>query len=306
MQTLSHKFRKQTLNDMLRQDLQFFDRPENNTGALASRVDSNPQAILELMGFNVGLLLIAFFQLAVCSVLGIAYSWKLGLVVVFAGLPPLVASGWFKVRIDVKLEQDFSKRASMSASIASEAVNAIRTVSSLAIEENVLKRYVFELDHAIAGSARPLSVMMLCFAFTQSVEYFFLALGFWYGCRLVSFGETSMYDFFVTFMAVFFCGQATSQMFQFSTSKFSRCSEESTTTDPFAGITKGKNAANYIFWLRQLQPTVQQTPENKDKGPRSGGPIELEKLRFSYPLRPDAAVLKGVDLEVRRYIPRTL
>jgi ATP-binding cassette subfamily B (MDR/TAP) protein 1 len=210
---------------MLRQDLQFFDRPENNTGALASRVDSNPQAILELMGFNVGLLLISFFQLAVCSVLGIAYSWKLGLVVVFAGLPPLVASGWFKVRIDVKLEQDFSKRASMSASIASEAVNAIRTVSSLAIEEDVLKRYVVELDHAIAGSARPLSVMMLCFAFTQSVEYFFLALGFWYGCRLVSFGETSMYNFFITFMAVFFCGQATSQMFQFSTSKLSRFSD---------------------------------------------------------------------------------
>lgn len=28
-----------------------------------------------------------------------------------------------------------------------------------------------------------------------------------------------MYDFFVAFMAVFFCGQATAQMFQFSTSQ---------------------------------------------------------------------------------------
>ena len=41
-----------------------------------------------------------------------------------------------------------------------------------------------------------------------------------YGCRLVSFNEITMYQFFVTFMAVFFSGQATSQIFQFSTSTF--------------------------------------------------------------------------------------
>jgi ATP-binding cassette subfamily B (MDR/TAP) protein 1 len=41
-----------------------------------------------------------------------------------------------------------------------------------------------------------------------------------YGCRLVAFNETSMYNFFVAFMGVFFSGQATSQMFQFSTSPY--------------------------------------------------------------------------------------
>ncbi|KAL2021734.1 hypothetical protein VTK56DRAFT_6677 [Thermocarpiscus australiensis] len=39
----------------------------------------------------------------------------------------------------------------MSASVVSEAVSAIRTVSSLAIEERVLGRYTAELDHAVAG-----------------------------------------------------------------------------------------------------------------------------------------------------------
>ena len=66
------------------------------------------------------------------------------------------------------------------------------------------------------------------------------------------------------------------------------------------GMTKGKNAANYIFWLSELQPTVQETPQNRDKGPKSGGPIQLDNVRFSYPLRPDAIVLKGVDLEIKK------
>ncbi|KAM6477650.1 P-loop containing nucleoside triphosphate hydrolase protein [Trichoderma sp. SZMC 28011] len=282
-QTLSHKLRRQSLNDMLRQDLQFFDRPENNIGALASRVDANPQAILELMGFNIALILVAVFNITACSILAIAYSWKLGLVVVFAGLPPMVGSGWFKIRLDVKLDHGISARQSRSAAIASEAVTAIRTVSSLAIEESVLNSYTHELDQAIVGSVKPMSIMMVCFAFTQCIEYFFLALGFWYGCRLVSFGETSMHNFYVTFLGVFFSGQAASQLFQFSTS-----------------ITKGKNAANYIFWLNQLQPIVQETPENTDKGPKSGGPIALDSVHFSYPLRPEAPVLRGINLEIQK------
>ncbi|GFP58873.1 ABC multidrug transporter atrC [Trichoderma asperellum] len=282
-QTLSHKLRHQSLNDMLRQDLQFFDRPENNIGALASRVDANPQAILELMGFNIALILVAVFNIAACSVLAIVYSWKLGLVVVFAGLPPMVGSGWFKIRLDVKLDHHISARQSKSAAIASEAVTAIRTVSSLAIEESVLKSYTYELDHAINGSVKPMSIMMICFAFTQCIEYWFMALGFWYGCRLVSFGETSMKSFYVAFLAVFFSGQAASQLFQFSTS-----------------ITKGKNAANYIFWLHGLQPTIHETPENKDKCPGSGGPIAVDSVHFSYPLRPEAPVLRGVNLEIQK------
>ncbi|EJP62955.1 ABC transporter [Beauveria bassiana ARSEF 2860] len=282
-QALSHKFRRQSLNDMLRQDLQFFDRPENNTGSLTSRVDSNPQSILELMGINVGLIFISILNVVTCSVLAIAYSWKLGLVVVCAGMPPLLAAGWLKIRSDVKLDDQLSKRYSKSASIASEAVTSIRTVSSLAIEEAVMSRYTRELDHAVAGSVRPLLSMMIWFAFTQSIEYWFLALGFWYGCRLLSFGELSLFSFFVAFMSVFYSGQATALFFQFSTS-----------------LTKGKNAANYLFWLHDLEPTVKETKENKDNGPGAARPVAFDNVRFSYPLRPETSVLKGVNLEIKK------
>lgn len=266
---------------MLRQDLQFFDRAENNTGSLTTRLDSNPQSILELMGINVALILVALLNVAGCSALALAYSWRLGLVVVCAGMPPLLASGWLKIRFDVRLDAQLAKRYSASAAIASEAVTAIRTVSSLAIEEAVLRRYTHELDQAVAGSLRPMLSMMIWFAFTQCIEYWFLALGFWYGCRLLSFGELSLFNFFVAFMSVFYSGQATAQFFQFSTS-----------------LTKGKNAANYLFWLHDLEPTVKETEENKSNGPGAAGPVTIDHVRFSYPLRPETSVLKGVNLEV--------
>ncbi|KAJ5782032.1 ABC transporter [Penicillium paradoxum] len=282
-QTMNHKYRKQVINDMMKQDLQFFDRPENTTGALTSRADSYPQAVFELMGFNVALILVSTVGVLSCAILAIVYSWKLGLVVVLAGLPPMLLSGYARIRIEGEMDHKISKMFSNSASIASEAVTAIRTVSSLAIETSVLERYTQELDHAIAASTKPVLLIMLPFAFTQTVEYSFLALGFWYGCRLVSFGELSMVNFFITFLSVFFSGQQASILFGFSSS-----------------MTKAVNAANYIFWLEELQPTIRETDENRDIGPGDFKSLQLENLQFSYPMRPDARVLRGIELHIKQ------
>lgn len=131
------------------------------------------------MGFQVGLIFIAVLNVLGCTVLSLAHSWKLGLVIVFGGLPPLLGAGWLKVRLDMRLDHYVSKRTSNSASIASEAIAAIRTVSSLAIEDRVLSRYTAELDHAVEHTLKPIAGVMICFGLTQAIEYWFLALGFW-------------------------------------------------------------------------------------------------------------------------------
>lgn len=236
LQTLAHNLRKQIFNDILRQDLEYFDRPDNNIGALASRIDAYPQAVFELMGFNIGFILIAAFNIAACSILGIVYSWKLGLVIVLGGLPVVVGCGWLRMLFDSRLDRIIAKRLSTSSAIASESTTAIRTVSSLGIETSILDRYTSELDQAITGSLKPMLNVMGWFGLTQCSEYWFQALGFWYvyavrhhfpcaditmryGTRLVASGDITLFQFFVSFLSVFFCAQSTAQMFGFSTSK---------------------------------------------------------------------------------------
>jgi ATP-binding cassette, subfamily B (MDR/TAP), member 1 len=163
----------------LQQDLSFFDRPENTIGALTSRVDSTAQSLFELMGFNISMVLLSIFNVIACSALSVAVSWKLGLVGVFAGIPPMILGGYIRFRVETKLDADIDAKLLKSVSVASESVTAIRTVSSLAIENDVLRRYTNELDEAIEESKFPLVTMMAFFAFTQSVEFFVLALGFW-------------------------------------------------------------------------------------------------------------------------------
>lgn len=179
LKTINIKLRKEVFDYTLRQDLQYFDRPENTVGALISRLDSYPQAVLELMGFNVALVILSATNVLASAVLALAVSWKLGLVGVFAGMPPMLLAGYARIRLETKMDTDMGKRFSASASIASETVTAIRTVSSLAIEDKVLARYTDELDQAIRQTAPSMFRMMVWFSLTQSIEYFVLALGFW-------------------------------------------------------------------------------------------------------------------------------
>ncbi|OJJ00274.1 hypothetical protein ASPVEDRAFT_189111 [Aspergillus versicolor CBS 583.65] len=283
-QALSKKMRREILESFLRQDLQFFDRPENTVGALISRLDSYPQAILELMGFNVGIIIMSVINIVASSVLAIAISWKLGLVGVFAGLPPMMLGGYARVRLEAKMDDDMGERLSASASVASESVMAIRTVCSLAIESAVLRKYVDELDHAISKARGPMFHMMTWFSLTQSVEYFVLALGFWWGSKLINDGEITFYQFIVSFMGVYFSGQATALAFSFASS-----------------FTKANQAANYYFWLDGLEGNIRETDDNREKEPEHGcGSYDFQDVQFSYPLAPDNRVLKGVSLSIQR------
>lgn len=131
------------------------------------------------MGFTVGIILMSVINIVASSVLAILVSWKLGLVGVFVGLPSMMLGGYARVRLETKMDDEMGQRLSASASVASETVMAIRTVSSLAIESTVLRKYVDELDLAISQTSGPMFHMMTWFSLTQSAEYFVLALGFW-------------------------------------------------------------------------------------------------------------------------------
>lgn len=63
-------------------------------------------------------------------------------------------------------------------------------------------------------------------------------------------------------------------------------------------------AANYYFWISALEPTIQETAENKDKGPRDGcKSFNLSDVQFAYPLAPQKRVLKGISLTVSQRKP---
>lgn len=262
--------------------MDFFDRPENTSGALTSNLSALPTQLQELISANVLLIFIVLVNIVSSSALAIAYGWKLGLVIVFGGLPPIVMSGYLRIRLETRIEGINSERFADSASLASEAVTAIRTVASLTLEKPILDQYSDMLDSIVRRSIKSLLWTMFWFALSQSLDFLVEALGFWYGGQLLASGEYTTEQFYVIFIGVLFAGQAAAQFFGYSTS-----------------LTKAVGAANYILWLRTLKPIMQENDQNHEKGPEEDSAIRVQDVDFNYKQREASRVLRGITITVR-------
>jgi len=219
-QQLTHCYRSEMLRNILKQDIEFFDRPENAPGALTANITSLPSALQDLISVNLLLMTIVIVDIVSSSVVALVYGWKLGLVMVLGGFPPLLAAGYGRICVEINLDRRNSERFAESSSLASECVLAIKTVSSLTLESLILEKYSDLLGGIVKKSIRSLLWNLCLYALSQSLELLIMPLGFWYGSRLVSRGEYTITQFYVIFIGVLFAGQAAAQFFSFTASKF--------------------------------------------------------------------------------------
>lgn len=280
-QAITHRIRREMFERMVYFDQDFFDRPENSSGSVTSKLSSAPTSLQELMSQNLGLILNLAVNIVSSSAVGIAFGWKLGLVLVFGGFSLLIAAGYIRIRLDQKLEVSTEERFASSAGLATEAVTSIKTISFLTLESSVLSEYNKALGNIVAKVIPGFVVTLIPYALSQSIDFLILGLGFWYGSRLIASGEYTTTRFFVIFIAIVFGGQGTAQFFSYSTS-----------------ITKGKVAANYILWLRTITANIRETEDNRDRKPSGDGLIGVEKIEFRYKQRDAAKVLRGVSMKI--------
>ena len=280
-QAITHRVRREMIERIVYFDQDFFDRPENSSGSLTSKLSSVPTSLMELMSQNLGLILNVMVNIVSSSILGIAFGWKLGLVLVFGGFSLLIVAGYIRIRLDQKLEASTGEKFADSAGLATEAVTSIKTISFLTLEGPILNEYNEALGNIVAKVIPGLAVTLIPYALSQSIEFLIMGLGFWYGSRLIASGEYSTTQFFVIFIAIIFGGQGTAQFFSYTTS-----------------ITKAKIAANYILWLRTIKANIRETDENRDIKPSGDGIIAFKAIQFRYKQRDAAKVLRGISLEI--------
>lgn len=283
-QKLTRRYRSEIFHSALSQDIEFFDEAENTTGAIVSRLSTAPTQLQELLGFNVAIIFISLVNLVSTCILALVVGWKLALVVLFGALLPIVISAWLRFAMEQRLEKEVTRKFGNSAAVASEAVSAIRTVVSLAIERRVIANYTKCLDSIVSSSVSSFVWINLFFALAQAIVFAAMALTFWYGAQLVIRGEYTSNEFFIIFIAILFSGEACVQVSTFTTS-----------------LSNARAGANYILWIRNQKPNI---VEHSDAGPADNeksaqaGAIDADCLQFAYKSRPNAKVIDGVDIEV--------
>lgn len=277
---LVHRVRDLSFRTMLRQDVQFFDRDENSAGALTSFLSTEATHVAGLSGVTLGTLLMVTSTLISACTVALALGWKLALVCI-ATMPVLIACGFLRFWMLAHYQRRSKRAYAGSASYASEAISAVRTVAALTREGDVLQKYKNSLAEQQKASLKSVLKSSTLYASSQSLSFLVFGLGFWYGGTLIAKGEYGMFQFFVVFSSVIFSAQSAGSAFSFA---------------PDMG--KAAEASRTLKTLFDRKPTIDTWSPDGDKVEAVDGAIEFRDVHFRYPTRPEQPVLRGLNLRI--------
>ena len=164
---------------MIKQSIVFFDDRANSSGALVSRLATDPDAIKSLAGPSLGVLTVVGVSIVSTVVLSLAVGWKLALVAIFGALPFIFAAGLIHESMEQRFEEMISETFSDSVGFATECIQAIRTVNAFNMESRIESHFQTLLkDHCAEAQTHAIK-SMIWFALSESIDLLCMALTFW-------------------------------------------------------------------------------------------------------------------------------
>jgi ATP-binding cassette subfamily B (MDR/TAP) protein 1 len=185
---LVRRVRDISFRTILRQEMAYFDEEVHSTGALTTFLSTEAIEIAGLSGTTAATILSAMVTLVASIAVSISLSWKIGLVCT-ACVPLLVAAGFLRLYLLRKYEREKQNIYEKSATYASEATAGIKTVSSLTRDADVYRHYHEQLEAQTQRGLRSNLRSAGLYALSESIVILIVALGFWYGAKLISEGE---------------------------------------------------------------------------------------------------------------------
>ncbi|EXJ89769.1 hypothetical protein A1O3_02836 [Capronia epimyces CBS 606.96] len=283
---ISSAYRRKYFQDLLCNPVSFFDLEANASGSIMSRLSTDPKLIQELLGFNGVFPLISMFNILGCVAIAFSFGWKLTLVTFFSAMPVIFIAAFVRIGFELKFEEWNSKVFADSSQFATEAIGAVRTVTSLTMEDSIIQKYSGLLRDQVRKATIKATYASLVFALSDSLELCAMALTFWYGGQLLATHEYNTVQFFVIYVAIVQGAQGAGQFFSFA-----------------PNIAQATAAANRILSLRHEVSERQKAMGTQGRALQAanvqagGASIKFTDVAFGYPTR-DALIYQNLNLTI--------
>ncbi|MFZ5477097.1 MAG: ABC transporter ATP-binding protein [Myxococcota bacterium] len=270
------RLRKQLFGSIIRQEVGFFDG--QRTGELINRLGADTGVLQNSVTVNLSMALRFLLQALGSLVILLWTSWRLSALML--AVVPFVAVGAVVFGRTVRtLSRGVQDALADANAVAEESLGSIRTVRSFAREEGEVERYASRVDRAF-DMGRKLALAYGSFQGAGGfAAYAAIALVLWYGGTLVIAGTMSIGDLTAFMLYTLFLA--------FSLGALSGL---------YGDFNRALGASERVFELMDRVPGV--VNEAGRRLERVEGRVRLEGVDFAYPTRPEAPVLRGVDLEL--------
>ncbi|KAH9520299.1 ATP-binding cassette, sub-B (MDR TAP), member 4 [Bulinus truncatus] len=277
---LTARLRRLTFASMINQDMDYFDMPNNQVGALSTKLSGDAAMVQGATGSKVGQILEAISTVTCAVVIAFVYGWKLTLVVL-SFMPVMVIGGIIQGRAIAGASNSEKKQVQQAGKICSEVVDSIRTVESLGREDYFLKIFDDLIDSTKSSSRNMSLIYGLTYAIANCIIFFAYAVAFYYGSVLVNDGEMEFFEVFRVFSSIIFGGMTIGRQSSFG-----------------ADYTKAKVAGARIIALINRKPKIDVRSSDGIKLDEFKGNLSFTNVSYNYPSRPNAKVLDGLNLVI--------
>eukprot|EP01018_Ginkgo_biloba_P014906 Gb_35777 [translate_table: standard] len=266
---------------ILRNEVGWFDREENNSSQITSRLASDSTTVKSAVVERISLLVQNFGALVTAFTLAFIIQWRIAFVVL-ATFPLLVGAG-FAENLSLKgFAGDQAKAHSRATAVAGEAVSNIRTVAAFNAEDKVLLSFRDKLRHTQKRAFRRGQISGFFFGLSQMSVFSSYGLGFWYGSRLIKNGTSEFGEVIRVFLIIMYAAMNVAESL-------------SLTPD----MVKGGHALRSVFNVLDRKTCIDPDDAGAEKLETVKGDLELKRVQFFYPTRPHATVLKDLSIAVR-------
>ncbi|PWA03710.1 hypothetical protein BB558_000121 [Smittium angustum] len=278
---ISRKIQHDLFENIVNQDSEFFDQKINGTGALTTRLSSEPNDIFKFGSESFPMLLKSASSMITGIVIAFTRDWRLSLVILSV-IPVLIFSEGRQTKTISGMERESKKVNEAGAKEAAETITNIRTVASLNREETFYNDFRLNnsIPHKIA--IRGCVIRGFSYGFSQASVYLVYSYSFFMGTLFILRGYSSSVEMLNALYAIVFAALALGQ------------ASQSLGFVPKALV----SGVNYTKSL-EIVPKINVRDESGELPSEIVGSVNTKNVEFTYPSRPDVKILKDISLEVR-------
>jgi len=297
---LSHSLRIKLFDNMLRQDIGYFDCHDVGTNREASRsrgVGAGPQSyksaaknvgsgsLTSKLSTEASLVsgCMTYFGnsiqmiCCICGALAIALinGWKLALIILVT-VPFTIVSGIFQMKSRSDMNGRTRTHYEDASQLACEAIVNIKTIFALSIENRFYEKYKQKLIEPDKRLMQRSIISSFGYGISSSVTFFTYAVGFYFGSKFVSSGEYEFKQMMLVFASIVFSADTIGRY---------------ATLMP--DLNKSKVALYHVLELLDQKSKIDPYDESGiNFDPKEPVGLEISNLRFRYPARPTVPILR--------------
>ncbi|KAL2510817.1 ABC transporter B family member 11 [Abeliophyllum distichum] len=278
---LIKRIRLMCFEKVVHMEISWFDRIENSSGAICSRLSADATSVRNLVGESLALLVQNIATAIAGLTIGFGASWQLSLIIMIM-VPLIGLNGYLQMKFIGGFSGDIKKLYEDATQVASDAVGSIRTVASFCAEKKVMELYQKKCEGPVKSGIKQGLLSGAGFGISLFFLYSVYATSFYAGARLVEAGKITFGEVFRVFFGLSMMAVAISQ---------------SGALAPDSG--KAKSGAASIFALLDQQSKIDTTDNSGTMLENVKGDIEFQHVSFKYPNRPDVQIFKDLCLTIQ-------